>query len=58
VLIYDLTRQFYSGRGIEYTMDYYDYLVDYDKWVDWFRAQEFRYLKENKINKNSTEKVK
>jgi len=39
-------------------MDYYDYLVDYDKWVDWFRAQEFRYLKENKINKNSTEKVK
>jgi len=20
-------------------MHYYDYLVDYDKWADWFRAQ-------------------
>ncbi|KAG4090040.1 hypothetical protein H8356DRAFT_1410525 [Neocallimastix lanati (nom. inval.)] len=33
--VYDLTRQFYHERGIEYTGDYYDYyLVDYDKWED------------------------
>ncbi|KAG4081893.1 hypothetical protein H8356DRAFT_1019804, partial [Neocallimastix lanati (nom. inval.)] len=29
--VYELTRQYYRDRGIEYTMDYYDYLVDYDK---------------------------
>ncbi|KAG4086279.1 hypothetical protein H8356DRAFT_1297993 [Neocallimastix lanati (nom. inval.)] len=32
--VYELTRQYYRDRGIEYTMDYYDYLVDYDKWAD------------------------
>jgi len=39
-------------------MDYYDYLVDYDKWADWFRTQETKNLKENKTNKNPAEKVK
>ena len=29
--IYDLTKQFYQERGIEYAGDYYDYLIDYDK---------------------------
>jgi len=57
-MVYDLTSQFYRDRGIEYTMDYYDYLVVYDKWADWFRAQETRNLKENRINKIPTEKVK
>jgi len=36
-------------------MDYYDYLVDYDKWADWFKAQRSKNLKENKIDKNPTE---
>jgi len=56
--INDLTGQFYCERRIEYTIDYYDYLVDYDKWADWFRAQEAKNLKENKINKNPKEEVK
>ncbi|ORY38476.1 hypothetical protein LY90DRAFT_510877 [Neocallimastix californiae] len=30
-IVYDLTRQFYRERGIEFTKDYYDYLVDYDR---------------------------
>jgi len=34
-----LTRQFYLERGIEYIDDYHDYLVDYDRWADWFKAQ-------------------
>jgi len=29
--VYDLTKQFYRERGIEYAIDYYNYLVDYDK---------------------------
>jgi len=32
--VYDLARQFYRERGIEYTKDYYDYLVDYDRLAD------------------------
>ena len=56
-MVYDLTRQFYRERGIEYTMDYYDYLVDYDKWADWFKAQKNKNLKESKVNKNPTENV-
>ena len=52
---YDLTRQFYRERGIEYAMDYYDYLVDYDKWADWFKAQKNKNLKESKVDKNPTE---
>ncbi|KAG4093646.1 hypothetical protein H8356DRAFT_1402575 [Neocallimastix lanati (nom. inval.)] len=55
--VYDLTRQFYRERGIEYTHDYYDYLVDYNKWADWFKVQKVKNLKESKINKNPTEKV-
>ncbi|KAG4097740.1 hypothetical protein H8356DRAFT_940515 [Neocallimastix lanati (nom. inval.)] len=55
--VYDLTRQFYRERGIEYAIDYYDYLIDYDKWADWFKAQKSKNLKENKINKNPTENV-
>jgi len=53
--VYDLTRQFYRERGIKYTMDYYDYLVDYDKWADWFKAQKAKNPKENKSKKNPTE---
>jgi len=32
--VYDLTRQFYREGGIEYTNDYYHYLVDNDRWAD------------------------
>ncbi|KAG4102200.1 hypothetical protein H8356DRAFT_1305393 [Neocallimastix lanati (nom. inval.)] len=53
--VYELTRQYYRDRGIEYTMDYYDYLVDYDKWADWFKVQKTKNLKESEINKNPTE---
>ncbi|ORY21669.1 hypothetical protein LY90DRAFT_515973 [Neocallimastix californiae] len=45
--VYELTRQYYRDRGIEYTMDYYDYLVDYDKWADWFKVQKTKNLKES-----------
>jgi len=55
--VYDLTRQFYRERGIEYTEDYNDYLVDNDRWADWIRAQEAKNLNESKTNKNPTEKV-
>ncbi|KAG4082859.1 hypothetical protein H8356DRAFT_1089972 [Neocallimastix lanati (nom. inval.)] len=50
--VYNLTKQFYCERGIEYTMDYYYYLVDYDKWADWFKAQKSKNLNENKLDKN------
>ncbi|KAG4081564.1 hypothetical protein H8356DRAFT_1020675, partial [Neocallimastix lanati (nom. inval.)] len=53
--VYELTRQYYRDRGIEYTMDYYDYLMDYDKWADWFKVQKTKNLKESEINKNPTE---
>ncbi|KAG4090258.1 hypothetical protein H8356DRAFT_954965 [Neocallimastix lanati (nom. inval.)] len=55
--VYDLIRQFYRERGIEYTLDYYNNLVDYDRWADWFKGQKAKNLKENKINKNPTEKA-
>ena len=55
--MYELSRQFYHERGIEYTDDYYDYLVDYNRWASWFKAQKAKNLKESKINKNPTEKV-
>jgi len=48
--VYDLTRQFYREGGIEYTNDYYDYLVDYDRWSDWlFKVQKAKNLKESKL---------
>ena len=38
--IFDLTKQFYQERGIEYAGDYHDYLIEYEKWADWFKARE------------------
>jgi len=55
--VYDLTMQFYNERGIKFTMDYYNYLVDYNKCADWLKVQKNNNLKENEIDKNPTENV-
>ena len=55
--VYDLTMQFYNERGIKFTMDYYNYLVDYNKCADWLKVQKNKNLKENEIDKNPTENV-
>ena len=38
-------------------MDYYNYLVDYNKCADWLKVQKNNNLKENEIDKNPTENV-
>jgi len=55
--VYDFTMQFYNERGIKFTMDYYNYLVDYNKYADWLKVQKNKNLKENEIDKNPTENV-
>jgi len=55
--VYDFTMQFYNERGIKFTMDYYNYLVDYNKCADWLKVQKNKNLKENEIDKNPTENV-
>jgi len=52
--VYDFTMQFYNERGIKFTMDYYNYLVDYNKCADWVKVQKNKNLKENEIDKNPT----